>query len=164
MTLVTVGNGRQAFFRLLDAVGLIAHALPRPVIVQCGHTPFSSPHLEVRNFVENEEFLRLLDAAVLVISHAGAGTIIQAVRAGHVPVVMPRLARFGEVLDDHQLELAEALGRAGKVFPVLAAADLEPATRKVIAFPRNFANSTTPPLLSIVAGCLAEASQKSSHR
>jgi len=161
MTLVTVGNGRQSFQRLLDAVERIAHVLPRPVIIQCGHTPFSSPDLEVRNFIENEEFLRLLNDASLVISHAGAGTIIQAVRAGHLPVVMPRLVRYGEIVDDHQLELAEALGRVGKVVPVLDPSDLGAATRKALAFPRITANTTTPRLLSLVARCLVQASQTS---
>ena len=31
---------------------------------------------------------------------------------------MPRLRRFGEAVDDHQVELTAALGETGKVIPV----------------------------------------------
>jgi len=35
--------------------------------------------------------------------------LIHALRSGKVPIVMPRLARYGEHVDDHQLELSLAL-------------------------------------------------------
>jgi UDP-N-acetylglucosamine transferase subunit ALG13 len=61
------------------------------------------------------EFLDHLAKADKVVGHAGAGTIVSAARAGHVPVVVPRLRRFGETVDDHQLELARALTARGAV-------------------------------------------------
>jgi beta-1,4-N-acetylglucosaminyltransferase len=157
-TLITVGNARQPFTRLLDAVNRVVHLVPRPMIVQSGHTPFSSSGFEVRDFFPNEEFLRLLDGAALVICHAGAGTIIQAVRAGHVPVVMPRLARYDEHIDNHQLELVQALGHAGKIVPVLDSADLEEAVRRALEVSKQTVNATQPRLLALVARCLEEVS------
>jgi len=62
-----------------------------------------------------------------VICHAGVGTILCAIRAGHVPVVVPRLERFGETVDDHQLHLAKALVETGKVTLVEEGGELAPA-------------------------------------
>jgi UDP-N-acetylglucosamine transferase subunit ALG13 len=49
------------------------------------------------------------------VTHAGVGTIMTALANGKHPVVMPRLARFGEAIDDHQLGLARRLAEAGYV-------------------------------------------------
>jgi UDP-N-acetylglucosamine transferase subunit ALG13 len=62
--------------------------------------------------------------AETVIGHAGAGTILLACKMGHVPVVMPRLKRLGETVDDHQLEFALALEETGQVTVVLEPASL----------------------------------------
>jgi UDP-N-acetylglucosamine transferase subunit ALG13 len=78
-------------------------------------------------FLDFAELAALMDEAAVVVSHAGVGSILCALRAGHVPIVVPRLARHGETVDDHQLELAEALHRAGRVIRVLDVAHLADA-------------------------------------
>jgi UDP-N-acetylglucosamine transferase subunit ALG13 len=64
------------------------------------------------------EIAEHMDRAAHVVSHAGAGTILCAARAGQVPIVFPRLERFGETVDDHQLELARRLAEDGRVIVV----------------------------------------------
>jgi len=61
------------------------------------------------------EIVSTMEQAGHVVSHAGVGTILCAVQAGHVPVVLPRLQRFSETVDDHQLGLARALADTGGV-------------------------------------------------
>jgi UDP-N-acetylglucosamine transferase subunit ALG13 len=56
-----------------------------------------------------------IEQADIVVTHAGVGSIMCAMRAGHVPVVFPRLKRYAETVDDHQAELAEALAQRGTV-------------------------------------------------
>ena len=51
---------------------------------------------------------------IVLLSHGGAGSILNAMQAGKPLVVVPRLKSFGEVIDDHQLELAEALSQQGR--------------------------------------------------
>lgn len=114
-TFVSIGNGTQPFNRLLGAVSKIAGILPQPVVVQHGNTPFSSTGCVPKAFVEMSEFGRLIESSELLILHAGAGSVIHAVRAGKVPVVMPRRAASGEIVDDHQAGFARALAASGKV-------------------------------------------------
>ncbi|HET8863034.1 MAG TPA: glycosyltransferase [Solirubrobacterales bacterium] len=61
------------------------------------------------------EIVEGMERATHVVSHAGVGTILCAVRAGHVPVVFPRLKRYGETVDDHQLELGRRLAGDGRL-------------------------------------------------
>lgn len=118
-TFVSVGNATQPFERLLSAVVEIAHSLPQPVIVQHGNTPFSGGGGCIeKSFVNPEDFQRLLTEAELVIMHAGAGSVIHAILAGKVPIVVPRRGIFDELIDDHQMEFASALAETGKVILV----------------------------------------------
>jgi UDP-N-acetylglucosamine transferase subunit ALG13 len=65
--------------------------------------------------------------------HAGAGSIMHAVEAGKVPVVMPRRAAFGEHVNDHQVEFAQALAEAGKVVMANTPDDLARAVEEAMA-------------------------------
>jgi UDP-N-acetylglucosamine transferase subunit ALG13 len=65
-----------------------------------------------------EEIVANIERADRIVSHAGVGTILCAVQAGRVPVVFPRLKRFDETVDDHQLDLARRLAMTGKVIVV----------------------------------------------
>lgn len=115
-TFVAVGNDKKPFNRLLHAVGEIASRLPQPVIVQHGHTPFADERCRCVEFMGMEEFDRRIREAEIVILHAGAGSIMRAIQAGKVPVVVPR--RRGEHVNDHQLELASQLETTGRVIVI----------------------------------------------
>lgn len=131
-TFVTVGNARQPFSRLLDAVAAVAGSLPGPVLVQRGHTPFGCAGMEVVDFVAMDRFSDWVAQADVLIMHAGAGSVIQAVRAGKAPIVMPRRAMLGEHVNDHQVEFAHALEVAGKV---RVAEDAEGLRRALASLP-----------------------------
>jgi len=115
-TFVSVGNATQPFPRLLDAVAALIPTLPQPVFVQHGVLQrFACPGCESADFISMEEFARRVAGAQLLIMHAGAGSVLHAVRAGKVPVVVPRREVLGEHVDDHQVEFARELGRLGRI-------------------------------------------------
>jgi len=104
---VTLGTHEQPFDRALDLVAELP--LGDKIVVQHGNTP-------ARDQLENVEWVEYLglDAmsssmrrADVVITHAGVGSAVTAIKAGKKPIMLPRLARFGEHVDDHQLQLAE---------------------------------------------------------
>jgi UDP-N-acetylglucosamine transferase subunit ALG13 len=76
------------------------------------------------------EIIEHMEHASHVVSHAGVGTILCAIKAGHVPVVFPRLQQFSETVDDHQLGLARALAETGRVILVEDTAALASALRR----------------------------------
>jgi UDP-N-acetylglucosamine transferase subunit ALG13 len=71
-----------------------------------------------KEFFEESDRKKLIAAADIIITHAGAGCIIDSLVAGKPTIVFPRLKKFGEHTDDHQLEIAKAFGAEGKVIPV----------------------------------------------
>ena len=52
-------------------------------------------------------------AADAVVTHSGAGAALEALDAGRRPLLVPRLKRHGEHVDDHQLQIAAELERRG---------------------------------------------------
>lgn len=128
---VTIGNATQGFSRLLGAVDRLAgqgYFAGDPVLVQSGsNSNFPTAHCIQIPFLSMEGFLAKIIEADLVITHAGAGTLLHVLLAGKVPVVMPRRRKYGELIDDHQLELVEVLAVEGRIIPALEPADLPSA-------------------------------------
>lgn len=114
-TFVSVGNALQPFSRLMEAVLRISDQLPQPLIIQHGHTPLVSTACQARAFLSPAEFAKQIQNAQVLILHAGAGSVLHAVRAQRIPVILPRLARHGEHVNDHQLVFARQLAAAGRV-------------------------------------------------
>ncbi len=114
MIFVTVGSHpRYGFQRLLDALGPFP---PQDLVVQYGPARAPEGVTAAHAWLTFPQVLGYMNEALTVISHAGAGTILCANNLGHTPVVMPRLKRYRETVDDHQLELARVLERTGRVF------------------------------------------------
>jgi UDP-N-acetylglucosamine transferase subunit ALG13 len=85
-------------------------SLDEDVVVQHGHTPRreGAPGVSWIEFAPYERILALCESASAIVSHAGVGTIMTALATRRVPVVIPRLARHEEHVDDHQLQIARA--------------------------------------------------------
>jgi UDP-N-acetylglucosamine transferase subunit ALG13 len=54
---------------------------------------------------------------------------------GHRPIVVPRLARFGEVVDDHQVTFGRQLASEGDVVIAESEASLAAALDQAVASP-----------------------------
>lgn len=110
MIFLTVGTGPDGFDRLVRGVDDIAPDLDEPVCAQIGRGEYVPEHLDWFRFTSEAAIHDLYREADLVVAHAGAGTLLTALSYGTPVVVLPRLAGRGEHTDDHQLELARALG------------------------------------------------------
>lgn len=162
-TFVSVGNATQPFTRMLEAVCEIAGQLPQPVFVQYGAARFfACSACTGVEFLDMEEFAWRVRDAELLILHAGAGSVIHAVRAGKVPVVIPRRPIYGELVDDHQMEFARELEKVGKVFVAHDAATLINAVELATQRQNSLADKvlSDSPLVSIVRKILLEEKLK----
>ncbi|TPX00665.1 hypothetical protein FJ656_31630 [Schumannella luteola] len=66
-----------------------------------------------RATVPHAELAAAVAEADLVVAHAGVGAAVTAIEAGRCPVLVPRLARHKEHVDDHQVQIAAELERRG---------------------------------------------------
>ena len=100
---VFLGTDHHPFARLVQWVDRWAAAHPAsPCFIHHGPAP-APEHTESSPYVDVHELAATLASADVIVVHAGPGTIMDALEAGHLPIVVPRLARFGEVVDDHQV-------------------------------------------------------------
>jgi len=159
MVFVTVGTARQGFRRLLDAVEILAgegRFGDERVFIQTGHNDDFKPQFcEYKAFLSGDDFDGWMEKADLIICHGGC-TQIHAIRIGKIPVVMPRLKRFGEHVNDHQLQLVEALSNEGFVIPAYAPQALPAAiamARLRIGQPQSLPPS---PIISLVANAFEQ--------
>lgn len=136
MIFVTVGNATQGFRRLLDAVDELAGEGAfgnETVFIQSGNNPdFRPSHCKYQPFLTMEDFVAKIRESDMIIGHAGAGTLLHALHAGKVPVVMPRQKKYGEHVDDHQIELVKALATEWRVIPAYEPEDLPEAITEVM--------------------------------
>ncbi|MDB2348007.1 hypothetical protein N9V84_08930, partial [Verrucomicrobiales bacterium] len=151
-TFVCVGNALQPFGRLLDGVMEISSQLPQPIVVQYGAaSEWANVNCEAIDYMEMTEFSSYVTQSTLLIMHAGAGSIIHAVEAGKVPVVVPRRASYGEHVDDHQVEFCRELEQASRVVVCHEIRDLEMCVMQARERQRGHgAEQKEPRLVSLV--------------
>lgn len=124
---VTVGTHDQSFERLLAAMDELASEYDESVVAQVGHSEYEPERMEWFDFVSESEINDYYQDASVVVGHAGAGTILTALSYEKPLILMPRLEEEGEHLDDHQLELTDALRERNGIFVADTVGDLQGA-------------------------------------
>jgi beta-1,4-N-acetylglucosaminyltransferase len=141
--LVTIGTS-DPFDRLLRAVEQLPAG--EEIVAQCGNSAVRPANARCLEFMGYDELTRLVGESRVVITHAGAGSVLTAAAAGRRPIVVPRLRAHGEAVDDHQLTFGRRMHRAGFVHLVEDIADLPDAVR--LAVGRAPVRRSEPPLVS----------------
>jgi len=130
------------FVRLVRGLAEYAAAHPGEQIwVQHGDAELP-PALSGAPYVPRDVMLDRLRAADVVVTHAGCGSLFDAISLGQKPVVVPRLARFGEHVNDHQLELLDALSAEGRIIAVRDIAELPRAISEAKKSPSTHTDAT----------------------
>jgi beta-1,4-N-acetylglucosaminyltransferase len=121
MIFVTVGTHDQQFDRLVRTMDELAWEIKEAVIIQRGYSRYTPTKAAFFTWATMNEMEQQIRQSRIVVAQAGAGTIITVFRANKPLVLVPRLRRYGEHYNDHQVELASALhqlGRARMVHPL----------------------------------------------
>ena len=126
MIFVSTGSRKFQFDRLIKKLDeLVAEGRIRePVFAQIAETTYEPKHIEYKRYLTAEEFSHYQAEASLVITHAGTGALIGALKKAKPVIAVPRLARYGEHSDDHQTQVADALASEGYLRVVMDMEDL----------------------------------------
>lgn len=130
MILVMVGTHEQPFDRLLKQVAKLNYQ--GEIVVQYGYSHFLPPNSRNVKFIPFKELLELIKNADLIITHAGTGSVMLALMSGARTIVAPRYRKFGEHIDDHQLQLTEAMASMGYITPLWENDDLSKAIEEAL--------------------------------
>lgn len=113
MILVTCGTQTQQFPRLFEAVENVN--VDQAIIMQLGHTNFETKH---QHYDFSPNFSDDYNQAQVIITHGGVGSIMPGLLAHKIVIVMPRLAKYQEHVDDHQLEITNKLQKEGYIYVI----------------------------------------------
>ena len=119
MIFITTGSRSFQFNRLLKAVdeAIELGFIKDKVFAQIGDSDYKIKNYNFSAFLNHDEFNEKIGEAEIVLTHGGTGVIVNSVKAGKKVIAVPRLKEFGEVVDDHQIELVKAFDNLGIITP-----------------------------------------------
>ncbi|MEH7482982.1 PssE/Cps14G family polysaccharide biosynthesis glycosyltransferase [Neobacillus drentensis] len=134
MIFVTLGSQKFQFNRLLLEIdNLVKKNILKPneVFAQIGYSTYEPKTYSFKKFLNKEEFLEYIEKSNIVVTHGGTGSIINSVKKGKKVIGVPRLAEFGEHVDNHQLEIIEQFTNSDLIYGVLDIKELGDSIGKV---------------------------------
>ncbi len=113
MIFVSVGTQKFQFNRLLREMDELAvdELKGEKIFAQIGHSDYKPHNFDSGEFLNESEFKNCIKNCDLLITHSGVATIIAGVKEKKPVIVVPRLKKFGEHIDDHQLEIAKTFSK-----------------------------------------------------
>lgn len=121
MIFVCVGSREYPFNRLFEELDRLVESTSFDVQVfaQIGTSSYLPKYIQFERFMDRESFNKHQSEAQLIISHAGAGALIGALKKGKKVISVPRLEKYGEHIDDHQLQISRMLADEGYLREVI---------------------------------------------
>lgn len=112
---ISCGTHEHPFNRMIETANRISSDYC--VIFQHGHTGVTnvSDRVHCIQWIAKDDMDYLMMTSAVNIIHAGTGSIISCIKIGRRPIVVPRVARLGEHVDDHQLEIANGFEKKGLI-------------------------------------------------
>ncbi|MCI5822882.1 MAG: beta(1,3)galactosyltransferase EpsH [Lachnospiraceae bacterium] len=107
MIFITLGSQKFQFNRLLKEIDKLIDdgVIEDEVFAQIGASEYIPRNYKYEYFLDRNRFAEIMNSCDTVITHGGTGVIIGAVKKGKRVIAVPRLAKYGEHVDDHQLQL-----------------------------------------------------------
>lgn len=156
MIFVILGTQKFQLNRLLrlldECVG--SGAVTDRIVAQTGHSDYGPKNYEYRPFMDKYDFEQHIKDSDVVISHSGVGSVMTALRQEKPVIVFPRLAKFGEHVDDHQIEIARTFADRGYVLLCRESDDLPALIEKAKTYVFSKYESQTEQIIALIEGYL----------
>ncbi|MFL2030192.1 glycosyltransferase [Loigolactobacillus zhaoyuanensis] len=118
MIFVTVGTHEQPFNRLVKAVDdlKMSDKITDSVFIQTGYSTYIPKACEYKDFITMDQMNKYMEEADTIITHGGPSSFIMALQHNKVPIVVPRLSKFNEHVNNHQVTFCDEL--VARQFPI----------------------------------------------
>lgn len=152
MILVLLGTQNNSFHRLLEEVqkNIDNGNIKEEVIVQKGYTKFESENMILYAQLPSDEIKNLTEKADLIITHGGVGSIITSLEKGKKVIAVPRLKKYKEHVNDHQLDIIKSFNDKGYIIGLNCVEELGEALKKAQDFKPNQYIKNTGNIIRIV--------------
>ncbi len=118
MVLVLVGTQKQDFSRLFKEIEESNELKNEKIVAQSGYTKYESEKIQCIPFIPHDEIIEKTRQADFIICHGGVGTIFDSLYQKKKILAMPRLKKYGEHVNDHQIEVCNKLQEEGYILCV----------------------------------------------
>lgn len=154
MILVTLGTQDKAFVRLLQNIDneIKNGNIKEKVVVQAGYsiTKYQSDNMEMFDLIDREEFNKLVSDCSLLITHGGVGSILTGLQKNKKVIAMPRLAKYKEHINDHQVQIVNEFSKKGYILAYNENDKLSDVLEKAKKFKPEKYVSNTDNLIKII--------------
>ncbi|CAK7027179.1 MAG: hypothetical protein EUB_02386 [Eubacterium sp.] len=137
MIFVCLGTQIFQFDRLTKKLDELVESgvIKEDIFAQIGAAEYLPQHYHYEQFIDKDKFAELQDKADLIIAHGGTGALVSASKKGKNIIAVPRLAKFGEHVDDHQLQVVDVLEKEGYVRAVYDMVNLGKEITEALEYP-----------------------------
>ncbi|MDY1545779.1 glycosyltransferase [Lactiplantibacillus pentosus] len=136
MIFVTVGTHEQQFNRLVKYMDNYKRDnIVERVVIQSGYSTYKCKYAEQYDFISPKEMDKYMQDAELIITHGGPSSFLAALKQNKPVVVVPRMLKYEEHVNNHQVEFLKRLAPqyAGILFPVYDIDTLGTTVKRVLS-------------------------------
>ncbi len=155
MIFLTVGT-QFPFDRLVRAIDKVIgeNGFEEKIFAQVGCSTYCPHNFESLPSLEKEIFDKYINEASAIIAHAGMGTIIASLEHNKPLLVMPRLKKYGEVVNDHQMAIAKKFEQLGHILVAQTEKELAEKIKQLKCFVPRPRENQTQAVVDRIAGFL----------
>ena len=153
MIFVTLGTQDKTFKRLLEMIDkeIIKGNIKEKVVVQAGFTKYDTKNMEIFDLLDKDDFDKYIKNCDLLITHGGVGAILTGLKNNKKVIACPRLAKYKEHMNDHQVQIIERFTDAGYILPLYENDDLGKVIKKSKTFKPNKYQSNTANMIKLIS-------------
>ena len=115
MVFVIIGTQKQPFDRLINMLEESKELLNEEIVIQSGYTKVQNSKYKSFDFLDEKDFQSYIKNSNLIITHGGVGSIVNSLKYDKKIIVIPRLFKFKEHMDNHQIEIANKFEKLGYI-------------------------------------------------
>lgn len=144
MIFVALGTQDKSFERLLKIIdeNIENNVITEEVIVQAGYTKYKSDNMQIFDYVSIDDFNKYINECSLFITHGGVGNILSALKLNKKIIAVPRLSKYMEHTNDHQLQIVNNFYEKGYILRLLETEDFKEVYEKAKNFePKKWVNN-----------------------
>ena len=145
MIFVTLGTQDKEFRRLLTDIDECINKgiIKDKVIVQAGYTKYDSKNMQIFDLLDKDEFDKYIKECDLLITHGGVGSILTGLKNSKKVIAAPRLFKYNEHMNDHQLQIVSRFSEMGYILPYNESDKLAEVIQKSKKFkPKKYVSNT----------------------
>ena len=152
MIFVTLGTQDKPFNRLLEAIDreIDNGNIKGEVVVQAGCTKYESKNMKIFDLIPMDDFDKLMGECDYLITHGGVGSIVGGLNKDKKVIAVPRLEKYGEHVNDHQLQIIENFDKMGYIIGCVDLDKLGDKIKEIKKFKPNKYKSNRDNMVKLV--------------